>query len=414
MYQVGDYMPSIFDLESISTSINDALRANREGNAARRAESLKNAFALLQGAQTAAQTRETMQRTTQSAKLFPSALTTAKEGAKQAGQETTQSELRFPHDLKTAKEGAEQAEIETQKQQMNLDEMINLRKFFKDTYGLDVPPEKILSGMKAETEREALDIAREGGLAQATGEGILAEEKARKPVATAISKKADIDILASRYRKFFRIDKISSETLAETIPQEFALKLDTLEARKAETMASLEKTKLGAAELQYEQDKLKLLDEAFEAKGLSPAERALWEYAIKNGFSPDAAQYNTQIGTLTMALARVKASPSIKAAIEEAAAAEATLGDKGAVPRAQGILEKMKMSWGGATERPFATEEDKEDAVELLTNQINALKEARDRLPLAPPMNLTETIPSVFTPEQLRQNAQQLRKARGK
>lgn len=81
-------MPTIFDLETISTSINEALRANREGNAARRQEALKNAFTLLQGAQTAAQTRETMQRTTQAAELFPSVKTTSEQGAIQAGQQT--------------------------------------------------------------------------------------------------------------------------------------------------------------------------------------------------------------------------------------------------------------------------------------------------------------------------------------
>lgn len=82
-------MASIFDLETIATSINDALRANREGNAARRAESLNTVFQLLEGAQSAAQTRETIGREGRARASFPTELGIRQEQRKQAEQKTT-------------------------------------------------------------------------------------------------------------------------------------------------------------------------------------------------------------------------------------------------------------------------------------------------------------------------------------
>jgi hypothetical protein len=101
-------MPNIFDLELVSTSINDALRANREGNAARRAEALNTAFSVLKGAQTAAQTRETIGRESRAAEGFPTELGIRKEERKQAGQKTTLGAI----DMRTA-EREEEEELET-------------------------------------------------------------------------------------------------------------------------------------------------------------------------------------------------------------------------------------------------------------------------------------------------------------
>jgi len=99
-------MANIFDLADAVTGISDALRANREGNAARRQESLKTALSLLEGAQSAAQTREVVQRTTQTAELFPTLkaskeeeLTQSKQKSKQTGMDIDARE----QDIETSK-----------------------------------------------------------------------------------------------------------------------------------------------------------------------------------------------------------------------------------------------------------------------------------------------------------------------
>ena len=402
-------MPDLSTLAAIVTSANDALDAEERGDQARKEAAYEMAFKQIDALQVAAQTRETIQRTTQSKDLFAGKLELQGQDVAQAGLTTRQSGVET--------RGAERAE------KTELDVAAEIRRLLAAG---GTSPEEDAALLSIAQSREALQKAKAGtavsktALAeetkfqdlegpQATATGRVAEAGARPVVAGAVQEKAELDTMSARYQRFFGIPKISAETLAKTLPQEYGFKLATLEARKAEVLASTQKTELQTRELEFKLAQQKVLEEGFKQAGLSPAESALWTWAIDNGFAPDASHYESQIDMLTMALARIETAPSIKAAIEEAAATQEAAGVSGSAQRGVDALSKLKNLWG-ETERPFTTEENKNAARTLLRNQINALEVAKSRLPLAREANLLKE-EAPYTPKQVRERANQLRQA---
>ena len=268
-------MTSIFDLEMVSTSINDALRANREGNSARRQEALKTAFSVLQGAQTAADTQATIQRTSQAGKLFPSALTTAQEGAKQAGQDTALGDIKV--------RGAQKSEAAADA----LEEA-----FARQLIKMGKTPSEFRSEQMVAEGEEATEQAIVGKkFAEPEAGAKLDESRARAKLARAQAGKATADKVAKKTPTEIFKEELRGATKADGTPvfseqqiaNESALKV-LVEAKRTISQAELTKMKTDLKKLAVNVQRSATLEEATESTGvLDDRTQAIMQLAFGGG-----------------------------------------------------------------------------------------------------------------------------------
>ncbi len=333
-------MPTIFDLELISTSINDALRANREGNATRRQEALKTAFSVLQGAQSAAQTRETIGRESRARGLFPGEQKLQAEKVTQAGQETTRGGVETRAEVRGEKEElAVAAEIRkilasggtTPEEDKALLAIAQSREATQKA--------KTGKAVSVSAEREAL-AGQEVGIPELAAAGTAAEEKVRPSVA-----------------------KLQPRLIRETINELIA-------------SAGRQRDVGKAALLKKQTDTDKAFNNLVAGGVNEEIARQIIAHGeqVKRGTAESVENLDTQIRILDAAQKLILTS----ATVQELVAATGADTKK---------VEFMRAALGGAN-RPLRSAADKQKAIDELQLMIDAFTRLRNAVPGAQPLLL--------------------------
>lgn len=380
-------MLDIFVLRDMAMNVAQGLKATREGNTSALEQAIAAAQKGLTGLQTAASTRQTIQQTQQSQQLFPGVVTQQKQATKLGDIKVEEAEMTLDQfrNLVTALKatpGGENLDYTALLDQLKAKRGVAVQQVRGTPESIAteagaIESEVALRGEVAETQR---------GLEE--GRGITEQEQ-------QLAKQAEAKLATdtANFKRFYNLPEISARVVAETLPKEYALKIQQLEIAQLQELRLLKGVELATKKVELAEEKFELLREGWRAAGLTDSTAMYLEWAMKSGIVLDEEAFQRQETLLTQTLANILTMPTIREAVQAASAAA-------------GIPELKAMDFfrtgGVQTDRPITTETQKVEAAALIRTLRNDLVIDRNKLPFGRKRRLLTT-PGVSADESIEQ-----------
>lgn len=356
-------MLDIYTLRDIATNVAQGLKATREGNTAALEQAIAAASKGLQGMDVASQTRQRIQQTQQAKTLFPSALTTAEEGATQAGQQTALGAV----DVAQAERGegrlAEAFKM-LDKAGITYDTKTALAAFM-EARDVEIGKARMTEpsiakeakGLELGTELDVAEKKRKLGL-----QPIMSISQRRMLEMAPVEKQADIQL------KSQQIQQIAA--VIANMPKQLDIELKNLKARFAEIEARKQLLTNQSEKLEREQEKAQLLDD-FERRHPGIKDYMM---AVESKLIPAAPELQDDIRMLEVVKQRIRTGASVEDIVNEVGTEQQKTPDS-----LENMRKRIQFLMPAMAQRAISKEADKRAAITAIESLINLYKAMEQR-----------------------------------